>query len=378
MELAPFPLSRNGCRGFIGPVPPPLWMRPAMCRPLYPGPRRHARRACDAPMSANGEHEAMQRALAALAPIDESARRRALVIVNPHAASVSDRAARPRDPRARSALRARGASRRSARATRPRSRAPRRATGYDLVIAFGGDGTVNEVANGLAGSPVPLSCLPGGSANVFCKLLGIPGEIVDATEHLLATGRPLRAAPGRPRARRGTALHVQRRHRHRRATSCARVDARPDTEAPLRPLVLHSRWPARWSCAATSCGAPRMFVDDGDGDVRPASPPIVQNAEHYTYFHDRPIDIADGVALDGGELCRRRAANARASSALGALLVRALLPRARVSRHRQVASFRGSGRSRSDGATGGRCRSRSTATTSARSPRRASRSVRGR
>src|SRR5919201_2257120 len=31
-ELAPFPHEAGGCRGFVGPVPPPLWMRPAMCR----------------------------------------------------------------------------------------------------------------------------------------------------------------------------------------------------------------------------------------------------------------------------------------------------------------------------------------------------------
>src|ERR1700733_8927513 len=58
--------------------------------------------------------------------------------------------------------------------------------GYDVVVAFGGDGTVNEAANGLLGSSTPLTCLPGGSANVFRKMLGIPGELVDATEHLLA------------------------------------------------------------------------------------------------------------------------------------------------------------------------------------------------
>src|SRR5438552_7008877 len=57
--------------------------------------------------------------------------------------------------------------------------------GYDVVVAFGGDGTVNEAANGLAGGDVPLTCLPGGATNVYCKMLGIPGEIVDATEHLL-------------------------------------------------------------------------------------------------------------------------------------------------------------------------------------------------
>src|SRR5215208_5061605 len=57
--------------------------------------------------------------------------------------------------------------------------------GYDVVVAFGGDGTVNEAANGLAGSPTPLTCLPGGSNNVFCKLLGIPNNVADATENLL-------------------------------------------------------------------------------------------------------------------------------------------------------------------------------------------------
>jgi diacylglycerol kinase family enzyme len=56
---------------------------------------------------------------------------------------------------------------------------------FDVVVAFGGDGTVNEAANGLAGTPTPLTVLPGGSNNVFCKMLGIPNDVVDATEHLL-------------------------------------------------------------------------------------------------------------------------------------------------------------------------------------------------
>src|SRR5215207_7279562 len=57
--------------------------------------------------------------------------------------------------------------------------------GYDVVLAFGGDGTVNEAANGLAGSDTPLTCLPGGATNVYCRMLGIPNDVVDATEHLL-------------------------------------------------------------------------------------------------------------------------------------------------------------------------------------------------
>src|SRR3954465_6546132 len=57
--------------------------------------------------------------------------------------------------------------------------------GYDVVVAFGGDGTVNEAANGIAGSNTPLTCLPGGATNVYCRMLGIPNDVVDATEHLL-------------------------------------------------------------------------------------------------------------------------------------------------------------------------------------------------
>jgi diacylglycerol kinase (ATP) len=46
-----------------------------------------------------------------------------------------------------------------------------------IVIVCGGDGTLNEVVNGLAGSSVPLALLPAGTANVFAKELGIPWNI---------------------------------------------------------------------------------------------------------------------------------------------------------------------------------------------------------
>lgn len=47
----------------------------------------------------------------------------------------------------------------------------------EMVIACGGDGTVNEIINGLAGSQVPMALLPAGTANILAKELGIPWDI---------------------------------------------------------------------------------------------------------------------------------------------------------------------------------------------------------
>lgn len=58
------------------------------------------------------------------------------------------------------------------------------AAGRDLIVVCGGDGTINEVINGMAGSPVPLALLPAGTGNVLAKELGLPWSIWRAAEYI--------------------------------------------------------------------------------------------------------------------------------------------------------------------------------------------------
>ncbi len=267
-------------------------------------------------------------------PFATAPKRRMLIIVNPYAATVSDRL------RHLVVYALKGRYDVDAVDTEARGHATvlcREAAheGYDVVVAFGGDGTVNEAANGLLGSSTPLCALPGGSANVFAKILGIPGELVDATEHVLAMAddwRPREVDVGVVNGRcftfnSGVGLD---------ASVVQRVDARPDRKARFGPYFF------AYKALTTYTGrylvnAPQMEVDVGGQTLRGVTT-IVQNGAPFTYFHERPIEIADGAALDSGALTG--AALRRATPlGLAAIGLRTLIPRLRTTNHRQITGF---------------------------------------
>jgi diacylglycerol kinase family enzyme len=173
------------------------------------------------------------------------------------------------------------------------------ADGYDLMVAFGGDGTLNEVANGLAHSRVPLTILPGGCTNVACRMLGIPTDIVDATEHLLqiADGPVARSIDlGRVNGRyfvfsSGAGLD---------ADATRWVDERQAIKARGRVLT--------FGYAATAAffrdyrgRSPQLCLEAGGERVEGVSA-FVQNSRPFTYARSKPLHVCDGVALDSGTI----------------------------------------------------------------------------
>jgi diacylglycerol kinase family enzyme len=193
--------------------------------------------------------------------------------------------------------------------------------GYDVVVAFGGDGTLNEVVNGLAGSDLPVSVLPGGSTNVVCRTLGIPNDVVDATEHLLALAddwQPRRIDLGKVDDRHfvfacGVGID---------ATVVRRVDENPKLKAKVGPYYYSwagiSGFYRRYLLRAV-----RVRVEVGDSPPVEGITAIAQNSDPLTYFANKPIRVCEGIAIDDGTLSvavLKRAAQRDMPTLIGRLL----------------------------------------------------------
>jgi diacylglycerol kinase family enzyme len=263
-------------------------------------------------------------------------RKRMLVIVNPYATTVSDRL------KNLVIYALQGRYEVDAMDTEGRDHATilcREAAdeGYDVVVAFGGDGTVNEAANGLAHSSTPLTPLPGGATNVYCRMLGIPTDVVDATEHLLGLAdqwRERRVDLGRLGDRRFTFAAGMGLD----ASVVERVDRHPHLKARFGPWFF-AQSAVKTFLSRYVVRPPRLDVTVGGKTVRGVSA-FVQNGGAYTYFQSRPIHVSGDSELDSGDLSG--AVLMRASPVdVPTVMFRALSKRAAVERHRRVHAFSG-------------------------------------
>ncbi len=207
--------------------------------------------------------------------------------------------------------------------------------GYDVVVAFGGDGTVNEAVNGLAGSSTPLTCLPGGRTNVFCRMLGIPHDVVDATEHLLRL-----ADVFSPRT-----LDIGRvNERHFAFSSGVGLDARVVERVDSHPRLKRSlgEWYFTWAALSTFSRRylvqpPRLEVEV-EGQTLRGVLTIVQKAHPYTYFNKRPVEMAEGAEL-GSPVMAGIVLERASPIDVPTIVWRSFSTRARITRHRRVRPF---------------------------------------
>lgn len=173
----------------------------------------------------------------------------------------------------------------------------------DLVIAHGGDGTINEVVNGLlAGGPdrdVPmLGVVPGGSANVFAGALGLPRDPLEATHRLLRAiecGRSRRVGLGRAAGRWFT-FNAGLGWDADVVARVERLRARGREASPL----LYAR-AALTSYAHQRRHAPQLTIEiPGMKPVEDARLAFVANTDPWTYLRSRPVRITPGTSFDGG------------------------------------------------------------------------------
>lgn len=170
--------------------------------------------------------------------------------------------------------------------------------GVDIVVGFGGDGTVNEVATGIAGTATALGALPGGSTNVFARTIGLPNDPVEAVDRL-AGG--IDAGDLRPIG----LGQVNGRF------FCFHTGVGYDA-AVVRTVERRASW-KRWlghplfiTAALTTWArgydrrVPHFRVRTDAGVIDDGYFSIVLNTNPYTYLGNRPLDLSHAATLDRG------------------------------------------------------------------------------
>lgn len=179
------------------------------------------------------------------------------------------------------------------------------ADGADAVVVLGGDGTLNEAANGLAGSDTVLGVIPGGSTNVFARTIGMTNDPIDATAELLnamSADNKKRIGLGNASGRYflfhvGVGFDAAVVEQVERRSSLKRYAGHP-----LFVWTTLQTW-ARYSGKSK----PRFSIHFSDNDGQAATPndidgylSIFLNSNPYTYLGNRPFNIAPGLTFEKG------------------------------------------------------------------------------
>jgi diacylglycerol kinase family enzyme len=179
------------------------------------------------------------------------------------------------------------------------------ADGVDLVVAHGGDGTVNEVVNGLLSQcPDPeeapsLGVVPGGSANVFARALGLPRDPVEATHRLLLaveSGSGRQVGLGR----------VESDDVDRWFTFNAGLGWDADVVAEVGRRRTKHASPVLYATIALASYlhqmrvAPKLSIELPDGTVDTGRLAFVSNTDPWTYLGAKPIHMNPDCSFDGG------------------------------------------------------------------------------
>jgi diacylglycerol kinase family enzyme len=172
--------------------------------------------------------------------------------------------------------------------------------GFEAVVVLGGDGTLNEAANGLAGTSTALAALPGGSTNVFARTIGMSPKAARAANQL-------RDALERPESSRTFGLGtVNGRHFlfHLGVGYDAEVVAQVERRSSLKRKIGQAIFV--YSSFSTyfkhyDHRRPSFALDFPDGSsVEDGFFTICLNTNPYTYLGRRPLSVTPDTGPERG------------------------------------------------------------------------------
>ena len=174
--------------------------------------------------------------------------------------------------------------------------------GADCVVVLGGDGTLNEAANGLAGTRCALGVLPGGSTNVFARTIGMTNDPIEATGELLdSLGR---GEDGIRKVGLGS-VNGRRYLFHVGVGFDAAVVAQVEKRSAIKRYLGHAffaytavdTWARRVDRRHPHFSVRAERADGQVTDVDDGYFAIVLNTNPYTFLGERPFNVAPGTGL---------------------------------------------------------------------------------